>query len=262
MNNKKLAEVLRFKLVQDTRTNLIHLGDKKQTRATCNSRYVVTAYDAGWWYADDFACVRCLKKLDKFALTEIGQRRIEREARRMEMAKRKMQRVERSQARDARRTAKAAVRTQREAMWFGDMNVKREARKLWKLLETYHGGKPMPTNFKLEVHKGQRKIGYAKFNGSEVMLRRTGDVIRDWETLAHELVHVAVKYRKVNGNYKMHDKVFYDALRDITQRRWKTQISFYHVSKYGYEVDRYIEKQLKEAGVVKFKPRPTKEEVA
>jgi hypothetical protein len=38
------------------------------------------------------------------------------------------------------------------------------------------------------------------------------------------------------------------------------QISFYHVSKYGYEVDRYIEKQLKEAGVVKFKPRPTKEE--
>ena len=188
----------------------------------------------------------------------------ERAVRKLAIAQRRWERDMRKIAKSKKRAAiaanRVAVKTKREALWFGDMNVKREARKLWKLLERYHGGRPMPTNFKIETHKGQRKLGHAYYDGREILLRRTGDVVQDWEVLAHELCHVAVKRMRTNGKKGVHDKYFYDALRHATAARWKTRISFYGVTKYGYCVDMMIVKQLREQGVVKFKPRPTKEE--
>jgi hypothetical protein len=38
--------------------------------------------------------------------------------------------------------------------------------------------------------------------------------------------------------------VFYKALKDVCERRWKKRISFHEVTKYGYAVDYIIEKQI------------------
>jgi hypothetical protein len=71
----------------------------------------------------------------------------------------------------------------------------------------------------------------------------------DWETLAHELVHVAVGVRQGIQNRKAHDKVFYDCLRDVAQRRFKIIVSFHEVRRYGYDVDYIISRQLREKNV-------------
>lgn len=130
-------------------------------------------------------------------------------------------------------------------------HIEKEAKKIWKLLEPYHNGNPVP-----KIAMQQR--GYTLDESGKLWMRRGGvaglayywenriwlAAKPDWETLAHELVHVAVGVRQGVQNRKAHDKVFYDCLRDVTQRRFKIIISFHEVTRYGYEVDHNISRQL------------------
>lgn len=100
--------------------------------------------------------------------------------------------------------------------------------------------------------------GLADYNRWTVMLK----VAPSYETLAHELVHFAVGTRGVRGRREVHDRVFYNCLKDVLERRFKIHISFYEVSRYGYEVDGIIEEQLYEKDVFRVfrkEPKPTEE---
>jgi hypothetical protein len=135
-------------------------------------------------------------------------------------------------------------------------DIKKEAVKLWKLLEPYHKGAPMP---KVEViTRGCRvddegrvfssmggSAGWADYAKHTIFLK----IAPEYETLAHELVHLAVGSRYKNGTRHAHDRVFYNAVKDILERRFKIRISFYEVSRYGYEVDYLIDRQLRELDV-------------
>lgn len=162
---------------------------------------------------------------------------------------------------------KALARKRRElAVWSGDMNIKRETQKIWKLLEPYHGGKPVPKVLVQTQHVHYNKkhdyftIGihgsYAYITYNQIHLQPKSH----WGVLAHELVHCAVGVRRKQNYYAAHDEVFYKCYKDITERRWKVKISFYGVPKWGYAVDGFIEKQAAEQGAYKFPSR--KKEVA
>ena len=134
-------------------------------------------------------------------------------------------------------------------------HIEREAKKIWKLLEPYHNGKRFP---KIEMQqRGLRVVdngvaikqgkyaGLAYIDKNKIWLRANPE----WETLAHELAHLAVGVRQGEHNRRAHDRVFYNCLRDVTQRRFKVRISFSDVTRYGYAVDHIIEKQLNDLNV-------------
>lgn len=131
-----------------------------------------------------------------------------------------------------------------------------EAKRLWRLLEPYHKGAPLPA-----VHVSTRGMyeadgrlyrpaggyaGLAYFGEGRIWLKAGCE----WGTLAHELVHMAVGTRRTaNGRRCAHDEVFYKALKDLAERRWKVRISYYGVTRWGYAVDGLLRKQLRDAGV-------------
>jgi len=134
--------------------------------------------------------------------------------------------------------------------------IKSEAERLWKLFEPYHKGAKMPTIFvelhglkfrrlndgEVQILGGRGNQGHADYAHKEIMLKPNCG----WGTLAHELCHMAVRSRYENGRYKSHDEVFYKALKDVAERRWKVRISFAEVTKYGYVVDDIIRSQIYE----------------
>jgi predicted SprT family Zn-dependent metalloprotease len=135
-------------------------------------------------------------------------------------------------------------------------NIDKEAAKIWKLLMPYHNGKRMPeiiistrgVNITPDGTAWIKQNGYmglAYIAEHRIWLKANPT----WETLAHELVHLAVGVRRGVSNYRAHDKVFYDCLRDVAQRRFKVRISFFEVTRYGYDVDAIIERQLHDLGV-------------
>ena len=135
-------------------------------------------------------------------------------------------------------------------------NIEKEAEKIWKLLTPYHKGSKMPRiemqQRNMSVDKdggvsigGGRYAGLAYLGQGKIWLAARPD----WTTLAHELTHMAVGTRFGNAKRRAHDKVFYDCLRDIAQRRFKVTISFYEVTRYGYIVDRIIDRQLHQKNV-------------
>ena len=134
--------------------------------------------------------------------------------------------------------------------------IKSEAERIWNLFEPYHKGAKMPKIF-VELHGlefrrlqdggvqilgGRGNAGEARYHLNEVMIKPNVG----WGTLAHELCHFAVGSRYENGRYKSHDEVFYKALKDVSERRWKVRISFAEVTKYGYVVDGIIRSQIHE----------------
>jgi hypothetical protein len=142
--------------------------------------------------------------------------------------------------------------------------IEKEATKLWKLLEPYHKGRRRP---KIEMmtrgcgvsadgtvwQSAGGAAGLADYDRWTVMLK----VGPNYETLAHELVHMAVGTRGRRGRRDVHDRVFYNCLKDVLERRFKIRISFYEVSRYGYEVDGIIETQLYEKDVFRvFRKEP------
>lgn len=142
-------------------------------------------------------------------------------------------------------------------------HIQTEAKKLWKLFEPYHNGAKMPTikiwfdkltfDYSEALKTGDPKdvkvmswargnAGHAEYWSNEIMLKDNCS----WGTLSHELCHMAVRSRYKNGRSYSHDEVFYKALKDVTERRWRKRISFHEVTRYGYEVDDIIRKQIQE----------------
>ena len=135
-------------------------------------------------------------------------------------------------------------------------HIEKEAKKIWKLLEPYHNGKAFPKITMQQRGYTVRKDGGVSYSvGSYAGLAYIHEnriwlsANPEWGTVAHELVHLAVGVRRGVQNSKAHDKVFYDCLRDVTQRRFKIVISFHEVTRYGYAVDWNMRRQLVEKNV-------------
>jgi hypothetical protein len=170
----------------------------------------------------------------------------------------------RREERAERRAAQAPVRfveRQARAILDDGLPVASEAERIWRILTKYHGASgPVPRVRRPKVHIYKRADGallaYSRQGGSYAYAGRGYISLRigaDWETLAHELVHMADRRLRtpwlVDERRRPHDEWFYKTLRDVCQRRWKVDISFAEVTRYGYEVDRIIAPQI--AGAIR-----------
>lgn len=172
--------------------------------------------------------------------------------------KRDASKAKQSAKQSAKRKKVTAIKKQKkvsakELRWNGDMNYDAEAKKLWKILEPVHNGAKLPI---IQVKDPKRLNGAMGWSGGYFIVVKKGyGLVTDWQTLAHELVHSAISYSSKRYGTRHHDREFYNRLKEVTERRWKTNISFASVTKYGYNVDWLITQQLREQGVVKFPPR-------
>lgn len=185
------------------------------------------------------------------------------------------ERAKKAQAQAARRSKKVEaqrqVREQEKArreilkpvltLTSEGLDVQKEARKIWGLLKEHHRGRPMPKvivrSERITVDsEGRTWVKPSRNTGRAYMSRGFVTLVprAQWETLAHEMVHMAVGSRHSDtGRRKVHDEVFYYALKDLCERRWKVQINFSKVRRWGYEVDWMIAGQLIRAGVFEVK---------
>lgn len=143
-----------------------------------------------------------------------------------------------------------------DTKWHGDMNINAEAKKIWKMLEPWHKGKPLPP-VHIVKNTGRGRVGWAHVSQQwkGIYVKKTSNQIDFWTTLLHELTHMAVGSRKGEATRCWHDREFYMAMREVTQNRWKCKISYAKVGKWGYDVDKIIRVQLREQDALKFKPR-------
>lgn len=139
--------------------------------------------------------------------------------------------------------AQARIDKQREVM------INKEAARIWRLMQPYHNGKPLPTITIVRGQNRNRQYGYARPAHNMVQInvdkdQGTYSSRRVWSVLAHELAHCAVPPKNTGGkNRDTHNREFYYCLRDAWQRRWQVSISFFEVKTWGYSVDHIIEKQ-------------------
>ena len=144
----------------------------------------------------------------------------------------------------AKRTAPAKAQQRIDAQRAKMIHA--EAEKIWKLMQPYHKGTPLP---KIVIARGRNhgsQYGHAGRNYIQVNVDRSQCVSRSkrvWQVLAHELCHIAVPPIYRNGARDVHSREFYRCLQDAWQRRWKCEISFAEVSTWGYSVDYIIERQ-------------------
>jgi len=144
----------------------------------------------------------------------------------------------------AKRTAPAKAQQRIDAQ--RSKMIHAEAEKIWKLMQPYHKGKPLP---RIKIARGRNhgsQYGHAGHNYIQVNVDRSQCVSRSkrvWEVLAHELCHIAVPPIYRNGSMDVHSREFYRCLQDAWQKRWKCEISFAKVSTWGYSVDYIIERQ-------------------
>lgn len=133
------------------------------------------------------------------------------------------------------------------------MNIKRETARLWKMLnkipQTLEGAtrtKSVVTRHKAPTVKLMKR-GWRIDDSDRLWVSSRAAGIAygthisiapnvTWETLAHEIIHCA--------GYYGHDRAFYHALKWLTETRWKMIIDFSPVTRYGYEVDWIISKQI------------------
>ena len=184
--------------------------------------------------------------------------------RKKESAKRKQQnerdKAQRAIWREQRLTAERQKKIAKaELNWVGDLNISKEAERLWKLLEPYHRGRALPPiEIRDNNYRGNSGWAHVSQSWRGIVVKKQSTESATWMLLLHELTHMAVGVRYPNGRSgrcSAHDRTFYNAMKDVAQRRWKTKISFYEVTKYGYNVDGIIGTQLNKQGVVKFPPR-------
>jgi hypothetical protein len=172
------------------------------------------------------------------------------------------QREKKSTKKKAARKRKRATRTRREApkkelakvkknLQRRDTNgmpYKREAERIWKILEPYHKGRPLP-RIVVPTRGVNIENGKAWMPASGVAgLSYGGKIVvkpwAGWGTLAHELAH-EVDYGKRSSGRRPHDEVFYAIVRHIYEKRWRVQISNYGITRWGYNVDRHYELQVR-----------------
>jgi hypothetical protein len=127
--------------------------------------------------------------------------------------------------------------------------IHKEAERIWRLMQPYHNGRPLP---RIKIVRGQnrgRQYGHAMsfINLIQVNVDLDQTIHRSrrvWQVLAHELAHCAVPPKATaNGKRDVHSKEFYQCLREVWQKRWKCSISFFKVSTWGYSVDYIIQNQ-------------------
>lgn len=146
----------------------------------------------------------------------------------------------------AKRTA--PIKTQKRIDAQRSKMIHNEAEKIWKLMQPYHGGKPLP---RIIIARGKNwgsQGGHAQRYSNEIQVNVDRDQSpnrsrRVWEVLAHELCHKAVPPIYRNGSTDVHSREFYHCLRHAWQKRWKCEISFATVSTWGYSVDYIIQRQ-------------------
>lgn len=169
----------------------------------------------------------------------------------------------RREARAERRAAQAPMRfVERKARTtLGDgLPVASEAARIWRILTKYHGASgPVPRIERPKVHIKERDGELWAWASQRGSYAHTTDgfislcIGASWETLAHELVHMADGRLRtlwlVDERRRPHDEWFYKTLRDVCQRRWRMDISFAEVTRYGYGVDAIIRRQI--AGAIR-----------
>lgn len=139
-------------------------------------------------------------------------------------------------------------------------DINKEAKRIWKYLEQWHGGAPMP---KIEVRTSDIKTVMIREDRTHIFQTwksRHGvaftyekpqrirlEVFANPHTLAHELVHcadhIAHPFASRNDH---HGERFYRMLKHVLEKRWKVRISFAKVTKWGYAVDAIMEEQTRE----------------
>jgi hypothetical protein len=146
----------------------------------------------------------------------------------------------------AKRTA--PIKTQKRIDAQRSKMIHNEAERIWKLMQPYHNGKPLP---RIIIARGKNwgsQGGHAQRYSNEIQVNVDRDQSpnrskRVWEVLAHELCHKAVPPIYRNGSTDVHSREFYHCLRHAWQKRWKCEISFATVSTWGYSVDHIIQRQ-------------------
>ena len=136
-------------------------------------------------------------------------------------------------------------------------DVRKEATKLWTQMSKQNESRElsprrmprlaqMPT---IILHQCNREGSSGLFYRGEykITLSLGRDTVDAWQTLAHELNHAA--------GFEFHDRLFYNSLKVIIEKRWKTRISFYEVTRYGYAVDYMMRDQLKKNKTVNFESK-------
>lgn len=133
------------------------------------------------------------------------------------------------------------------------MPVQREAQRIWKSLADLHGGRPMPrvvvrTGRVTVKSDGTIKVAERMRNSRYAGLSHGGLIevqgLCSWGTLAHELAHEVDRIVRRGVIRDAHDQHFYRILRLAYERRWKTTISNYGITRWGYNVDWNYERQI------------------
>jgi hypothetical protein len=164
-----------------------------------------------------------------------------------------VQRKVQTQKKNAKVSVKKKVRREkvssvnkRQAM------IEKEGQRIWKLMEGWHKGKPMP---QIQIKDARKERGHGWSNCRnliQVNIRRNQTERGSkwaWYVLAHELAHVACPPLLRDGKRDSHHKEFYRALKHACEKRWKVTVSFAEVrgEQYGYAVDYLIEPQVRDA---------------
>lgn len=123
-----------------------------------------------------------------------------------------------------------------------DFNVDKEAQRLWKILCKQHNkNRPMPA-IKVVRRKRKESSGSYDYELQFLNLQMGTETVDAWETLAHELIHAI--------GFNLHNRSFYQALKQLTEKRWKTRINAFGWDRYGYECDWSIQQQLRDSNCI------------
>lgn len=129
----------------------------------------------------------------------------------------------------------------------------KEAQRIWKTMEKWHGGKPLPEiRIAISRRKNKRGLGFANWQQRYIQINIPTEIPNNtqwwiWAVLTHELAHHACPPIKATTGkgYRdnTHHRTFYYCIRHAWEKRWKCDIRFGEVKTWGYTVDRIIEKQ-------------------
>lgn len=204
-------------------------------------------------------CLPCSSKTGKLVQRIAPTLEKKRTAKKAAVAKRTASK--RATAARKRAAQKSIEKIERHAEQFGrhGMPIQREAERVWKLFEKYHGGKMMP-----KIYISWRNVHIAA-NGDLLYGHRYNGLAYEWEwkimlkprpswrTLAHELCHLAV------GLKHGHNEVFYRALKEIYEARWKKHMDWSEVTRFGYIVDGIMESQIQDELKVAWNRKKTED---
>ncbi len=145
----------------------------------------------------------------------------------------------------------------------------KEAHIIWKKMERWHNGKPLP-QITISVARAESKMGGGWANAerehrnwhpkSVIQINIPTEIPDDkqywvWAVLVHELAHHAcppIKPETGRGaRDNTHHRVFYYCIKNVWEKRLRCEISFRDVKTWGYSVDRIIENQAQ--NLVRFR---------